>query len=256
MGEVKSYPSRELTRLRRQWLRRNLRYVVAMIAFYLAVGAGSFWWGASFANGLGWYVIGLLQTGLAAALLHLLNSAVLAHEPRAIFQLRGAWGEDNTRTELEGARKDKLVWGWVDSITLQSADLDHVVVTRQGGVVVLDSKFRTDVTSTQVADMVRAAARARGRAEGLARTVLTSESAGRRRSSRTSVSVTPCIVLWGPARHRVPDRHQVDGVHFVDGTKLKQWLHGLPPSPVSEEAARDFLDRLTAWRDRASAARA
>ncbi|MFC7723471.1 hypothetical protein ACFQW6_00010 [Nocardioides sp. GCM10028917] len=53
------------------------------------------------------------------------------------------------------------------SIALQSADLDHVVVTREGGVVVIDSKFHTDLTSTQVADMVRAAARARSRAEAL-----------------------------------------------------------------------------------------
>jgi hypothetical protein len=70
-------------------------------------------------------------------LLHLLNTAVFAHEPRAIFQLRGAWGEDHTRTGLESARKGRLVWGWVDSIALQSPDLDHVVVTREGGVVVV-----------------------------------------------------------------------------------------------------------------------
>jgi hypothetical protein len=48
----------------------------------------------------------------------------------------------------------------------------------------------------------------------------------------------------------------VDGVHFIDGTKLKQWLHQLPSSPVSEEAARDFLQRLTDWRDRLGAAHA
>lgn len=256
MGAVKSYPSRELTHLRREWLQRNRGLIVLMAASYLAVVAASSWWAAAFSAGAGWYVIGVLHAGLAAMLLHLLNSAVLAHEPRAIFQLRGAWGEDNTRTQLETARKKKLVWGWVDSITLQSADLDHVVVTRQGGVVVLDSKFRTGVTTTQVTDMVRAAARARGRAEGLARTVLKSEPAGRRRASRTPVTVTPCIVMWGPARHGVPEGHQVDGVHVVDGTKLRQWLHQLPPSPVSEDAARDFLERLTAWRDRADAARA
>jgi hypothetical protein len=256
MGAVKSYPSRELARLRREWLQSKQRYVVVMAAFYVAVVAASSWWAASFSSGVGWYAIGVLHAGLAAMLLHLLNAAVFAHEPRAIFQLRGAWGEDNTRTELESARRKRLVWGWVDSIALQSADLDHVVVTREGGVVVLDSKFRTDVTSTQVADMVRAAARARSRAEALARTVLKSEPAGRRRTSRTSVTVTPCIVIWGPARHDVPDGHQVDGVHFVDGTKLKQWLHQLPSSPVSEDAARDFLERLTDWRDRIGAARA
>ena len=256
MGAMKSYPSRELSRLRREWLRSRQQYVVLIAAFYLAVVIASFCWGAAFAGPDGWYFIGLLQAGLAAMLLHLLNSAVLAHEPRAIFQMRGAWGEDNTRSELESARRRKLVWGWVDSISLQSGDLDHVVVTRNGGVVVLDSKFRTVVTAAQVADMTRAAARARARAEALARSVLKSEPAGRRRASRTSVTVTPCIVIWGPARHGVPDEHHVDGVHFIDGGRLREWLHQLPPSPVSEEAAHDFLKRLTEWRDRSPAARA
>ena len=48
----------------------------------------------------------------------------------------------------------------------------------------------------------------------------------------------------------------MDGVHFIDGTKLKQWLRQLPSSPVTEEAARDFLERLTDWRDRIGAGRA
>ena len=256
MGSIKSYPSRELSRLRREWLWSRQRYVVLMAAFYLAVVIASFCWGTAFAGPHGWYFIGLLQAGLAAMLLHLLHSAVLAHEPRAIFQMRGAWGEDNTRSELESARRKKLVWGWVDSISLQSGDLDHVVVTRNGGVVVLDSKFRTDVTATQVADMTRAAARARARAEALARTLLKSDPVGRRRATRTSVTVTPCIVMWGPARHGVPDGHTVDGVHFIDGGELQQWLRQLPPSPVSKEAARDFLDKLVDWRDRAGAVRA
>jgi hypothetical protein len=253
MGAVRSYPSRELRRLRREWLSSRRRYVVLMGAFYVAVVMASSVLGVAFADRLGWYAMGLLHAGLAAMLLHLLNSAVMAHEPRAIFQMRGAWGEDNTRSELEGARKKKLVWGWVDSISLQSGDLDHVVVTRNGGVVVLDSKFRTEVTSTQIADMTRAAARARARAEALARTVLKSEPVGRRRASRTSITVTPCIVIWGPARHGVPDEHRVDGVHLIDGGRLKEWLHQLPPSPVSEDAAHDFLERLTDWRDRTAA---
>ncbi|GAA4821205.1 hypothetical protein ACFQ0K_19380 [Nocardioides caeni] len=66
-----------------------------------------------------WYVIGLLHAGLLAAALHLINSAFLAYEVTAIWQLRGAWGEDNTRSELRKAKRRRLVWGWVDSITLQ-----------------------------------------------------------------------------------------------------------------------------------------
>lgn len=148
MGAVKSYPSRELSRLRFEWLRSRQRLVVLMAAFYVAVVAGSSCWGVAYAGQHGWYVIGVLHASLAAMLLHLLNSAVLAHEPRAIFQLRGAWGED------------------------------------------------------------------------------------------------------------MPDGHTVDGVHFVDGGKLEQWLRQLPPSPVSKEAAHDFLAKLADWRDRAAAVRA
>ena len=89
MGAVKSYPSRELARLRREWLQSKQHYVVVMAAFYVAVVAASSWWAASFSRGVGWYAIGVLHAGLAAMLLHLLNTAVFAHEPRAIFQLRG-----------------------------------------------------------------------------------------------------------------------------------------------------------------------
>jgi hypothetical protein len=55
-----------------------------------------------------WYLLGLAQTGLAAAGLHLLNSAFLAHDPQAMSYVRGAWGEDNTRTDLARARRKRL----------------------------------------------------------------------------------------------------------------------------------------------------
>jgi hypothetical protein len=253
MSTVKSYPSVELSRLRREWLRRNRGPVLLVGAFFVAAVGASTWWGFTFSNSGAWYVVGLLHAGVAATFLHLLNSAILAHEPRAVFQLRGAWGEDNTRSELQSARQRRLIWGWVDSITFRSGDLDHVVVTREGGVVVLDSKFRTDVTQTSIVEMTKSARRARTRAEGIARTVLGSDRSGRRRASATSVTVTPCIVVWGPASRDVPDGHVVDGVHFVSGRKLKQWLAQLPPSSVSREAADDLLERLAAWRERARA---
>jgi hypothetical protein len=90
-----------------------------------------------------WYLLGLAQAGLAAAGLHLLNSAFLAHDPQAMSYVRGAWGEDNTRTDLARARRKRLCGGWVNSIELQIGDIDHLVVTRLGGVVAIDSKWRT-----------------------------------------------------------------------------------------------------------------
>lgn len=248
MSSVKSYPSRELNRLRRDWLLRNRRTVLMAGAFFLLAEAAAVWTGYFLSSSPGWYLVGLLHAAIPAVFLHLLNNAIFAHEPRAVFQLRGAWGEDNTRSELESARKRRIIWDWIDSITLKAGDLDHVVVTREGGVVVLDSKFRTDITASGVAEMAASAARARLRTEGLVRTVLPADKTGRRRSSNTSVAVTACIVLWGPARAGMPETHIVDGVHFVDGNKLQQWLASLPSSPVSKEASTDLLDRLAKFR--------
>ena len=52
MGAVKSYPSRELARLRREWLQSKQRYVVLMAALYVAVVAASSWWAVAFSAGL------------------------------------------------------------------------------------------------------------------------------------------------------------------------------------------------------------
>ena len=249
MSTVKSYPRRELGRLRTRWLIRNKKTVSVACALFLASALIATWLGLTHSSRAVWYLIGVLHAGLVATVLHFINSAVLANEPRAVLQLRGAWGEDNTRSELQRAKKRKLVWDWVDSIPLQASDLDHVVVTRSGGVVVLDFKFRTDLTSAGVAEMAVSAARARVRTEALARTVLPRERSGRRRASSTSVAVMPCIVLWGPARHGMPENHVVDGVHFVDGSKLVRWLEKLPTSTVSQEAGSDLLVRLRKFRD-------
>ena len=97
----------------------------------------------------------------------------------------------------------------------------------------LDSKFRTDLTEAQ------------GRRDGGIRSAGTPENRGcgsDRAPFRqdwtttfrlnTSVAVTACIVLWGPARVGMPETHVVDGVHFVDGSRLEQWLATLQSSPV------------------------
>lgn len=55
--------------------------------------------------------------------------------------IRGAYGEDQTRTELQRAQRAGLVWAWIDSVSLQRGDIDHIVVTRRGGVVALDWAF-------------------------------------------------------------------------------------------------------------------
>ncbi len=89
---VSAFPRRELKRLRRRWLRRNLGIVAFLMAGFVLVAALTSVPLATSELPVRWYVIGLLQASLVAAALHLVNSAFLAHEATAIWQLRGAWG--------------------------------------------------------------------------------------------------------------------------------------------------------------------
>lgn len=247
MGAVPSYPRRELGRLRMAWLRRNQRLVLMLfVGTIVLAGLTSLPLLVVPAPGR-WYLLGLLHAGLGAAVLHLLHSAFLAHERGAIFQLRGAWGEENTRSELQRARRRRLIWGWVDSITLRVGDLDHVVITRSGGIVVLDSKWRSEVTPDAVADMTASATRTRVRAEALARTLLKADRSGRHRGPG-AIKVTPVVVVWGPARLTLPKGHAIGDVHFVDGRDLVGWLRRLDGQQVAREAAADLIQRLEEYR--------
>jgi hypothetical protein len=161
-------------------------------------------------------------------------------------------GEDNTRGELQRAKRRRLIWGWVDSINLQAGDLDHLVVTRRGGIVVLDSKWRNRVTQHDIAEMARSGHKARMRADGLTRTLLKSERAARHRAKLPTLAVTPVVVVWGAAQSTVPDQTVVDGVRFVAGRQLVALLRQFDGNEVSKAAAKDALERLedfraTAW---------
>jgi hypothetical protein len=205
-----------------------------------------------------WWFLGVFHALVVAAFLHVTQLAFLAHDPDAVRLLRGAWGEDNTRSELQRAKRRRLVWGWVDSITLQAGDLDHFVLTRRGGLIVIDSKWRNRATDT--IDMARAAHRARLRAEALADSVLPRERRARHRSNVRPLRVTPVVVLWGAAQHGVPERAHVDGIEFVAGRHLLAWLRQLDGQPISKNAAHDILERLEryrafAWKSAAAAKR-
>jgi hypothetical protein len=197
-------------------------------------------------------VLGAVHVGLLAAAAHLLQSAFLAHDREAIWHVRGAWGEENTRSELQRAKRRRVIWGWVDSISLQIGDLDHVVVTRHGGLIVLDSKWRNEVTSHDAAEMARAANRAKSRAEGVARSVLRSQGAGRA-TTVPAPKVIPAVVVWGAAQRTVPDGTVINDVAFVPGRKLLRWLRDLDGEVITKHDADRLLGRLQ--RFRASAAR-
>jgi Nuclease-related domain len=238
------YSRREFRRRLRDWLRRNLKLIalltiglVALIAVItsLVLATGP-------ASPFTWWLLGVLQTGMVATYAHLLHTGFLAHDTDAIRHVRGAWGEDNTRSELQRAKRKKLVWGWADSLDLMYGDIDHLVVTRRGGLVAIDSKWRNKIHDT--ADMARSAQKVRLRAEGLTRDLLKGDSRGARRAKVNPLSVTAVVVVWGADQHTVPDGATVDGIEFIAGRRLVGWLARLDGQPVDQAAAAGILRSL------------
>ena len=248
MTKYQPYSRREFQRRLAHWVKRNLKVVlvltagavglVALVTLLLAVVFPT--------TAFTWWLLGVFQAIMVAAYLHLLHAAFLAHDREAIWHLRGAWGEETTRSELQRAKRKKLIWGWVDSISLQAGDIDHLVVTRHGGLVAVDSKWRNQASDT--IDMAKAANKARLRAEGLAQTLLKSDRGARHRSKINPLKVTPVVVLWGTAQHDVPDSARVDDIEFVAGRRLLDWLAKLDGQPVNEAAAADVVQRLEGYR--------
>ncbi len=256
MPQHHPYSRRELRQRRGQWTRRNAKLVTiftvgAITTFaFITVLIVKTMPSMSFT----WWLMGVVQTGLVAAYLHLLHSAFLAFDGEAIWHVRGAWGEDNTRSELQRAKRRRLIWGWVDSVGLQNGDIDHLVVTRRGGLVVIDSKWRNRIHDT--ADMARAAQKVRLRAEGLTRDLLKGGSRGSRRAKVNPLGVTSIVVLWGTAQHDVPDGAEVDGIAFIPGRKLVPWLAQLDGQAVDKVAANEVVRNVERYRDRAEEAKA
>jgi len=250
MARFNPYPRRTYNDLFKAWARRNTKLLGLTTAMTLVLLAFETALILTFVrqHDFRWWILGVFQTAVVAVALHLLNTAFLAHECEAIWKLRGAWGEEATRGELRRAKKQRVIWGWVDSIELQAGDLDHLVLSRKGGFVAIDSKWRSNGTDT--AEMARSAARAKLRAEALTRTVLRSERGGHRAKAHAA-AVRSTVVVWGPVRHNVPDGFAVDGIEFIRGQQLRTWLQNLPGEQIDEIAAKDALDRLRKFRSRA-----
>lgn len=248
MPKYRPFSRREFRRHFAQWANENLKVVVVLTAGTVGLLAVVTGW-LLFAlpkSPASWWFLGALQASVVAVYLHLLNASFLAHDREAIWHMRGAWGEENTRSELQRAKRKKLIWGWVDSISLQVGDLDHLVVTRQGGLVMIDSKWRNEASDT--IDMAKAARKANLRAQALAQTLLKGERGARHRAKVDAFNVTAVVVLWGAAQHHVPSNARVDGIEFVAGRQLLAWLSKLEGHPVNEAAAADVLKRLEGFR--------
>lgn len=250
MTKFKPYSRRALSRRRLAWARRNgallLLATGGLAGVLVLLTALLVWtWPGTSSK---WYLIGFLHAALIATAAHLFETAFFAHDREAMSHVRGAWGEENTTSELKTARRKGLIWGWVDSISLQAGDLDHLVVTRHGGLVAIDSKFRNQANDT--IDMAAAAKKARMRAEALANTLLKGDK-GAHRAKINPLNVTPIVVVWGAVQADIPSPARVDGIDFVAGRGLIDWLARLEGQPVSKEAANDVVKRLEEYRSTA-----
>ena len=248
--KYKPYSRRELNKAFRAWAKEESR-IIAVVALGMLVIAAIATavllvvWPATQQRA---YALGAMHAASVAAFVQLVVLTFLAREPKAMTHVRGAWGEENTQDQLKRARRKGLVWGWVDSVTLASGDIDHVVVTRKGGVVVVDSKWRNSGDVADRDQMIRAAQKAKRRADGLIHSLLGSER-GRRRERGTAVSVTPVVVVWGSFQRQFHDQPVVvDGIPFVPGRQFVAWLEELDGEPVQAHAANEILSAIEQFR--------
>ncbi|GAA2150297.1 hypothetical protein GCM10009844_31070 [Nocardioides koreensis] len=247
MTKFQPYSRREFQRRFVVWAKRNTTLLVIVTCGMVGIVSFVTWVIAFWlpTTAFTWWLLGIVQASMVGIYLHLLHAAFLAHDGEAIWHLRGAWGEDNTRSELQRAKRKQLIWGWIDSINLLAGDLDHLVVTRNGGLVAIDSKWRNRASDT--ADMARAASKAKLRAEALTRT-LWKRDKGAHRARVDSLPVTSIVVLWGAAQHGVPDGATVNGIEFIAGRRLIAWLSKLEDQPVTRAAAAEIVERLEGYR--------
>lgn len=252
MTQYRPYSRRVVRRRTRAWLRRYANVVVlsaGLTALLIALEAGLLL-GLSRPGPLQWFLLGLISAVLVTGLVGALCAMFLITDEEAVRQVRGAWGEENTREELKRARKRQAIWGWVDSLTVESGDVDHIVVSRKGGVIAIDSKWRTKVDVQGRDAMVRQARDARQRTETAVRTVLSRNRRGRR-ADGGSISVRTVVVLWGSAQSTLPPDVHIDGVDFIRGRELAPWLERLEGDAVDQAPAEELLMSLEEYRERA-----
>ena len=164
------------------------------------------WW-------LSGYLLGLVQ-GIFVSLLATALLCAFHASTGSIWQMAGAWGEDSTTDELRKAKRRGLIWGFVNGVATSTGDVDHVVVTKRGGIVAVDSKYHAQLRSDTVQrDLVSAAASAR-------RARLIMLSFGRR------LEIAPVAVVWGGAQHLLGPEHKSLG-NVVGGRELVPWLRSL-----------------------------
>ena len=175
----------------------------------------------------------------------------LASTPRAIELFRGSLGEENTQDDLRVLLRRKVIWGWVDSVAVQGGDIDHLVVTRDAGVLALDSKWRSEWDDRVQGSAVDQARRAARRAQSILRSegFFERSTKARHRDPESGLAVRPVVVVWGAAA-RLVETTCADGVQVVPGPDLKSWLATLSGDVIDEQSAHELLTTLHEFRRR------
>ena len=184
------------------------------------------------------YLLGVAHGVLAGALVWMVVLVFLAFTG-SIWQLAGAWGEDNTRDELKHAARQSHIWGSIHNIELANGDIDHLVITA-GGVIAIDSKWHVSSRDPSgLTDDVRRATAAAAKAKSVLR------------SLKRPMDVRPVVVIWGAGQHDVPEGGgQVEGVDVVAGKDLRRWLRDLDSGDLQRDQARVLLANLNRFKRR------
>ncbi|HWD79700.1 MAG TPA: NERD domain-containing protein [Kribbella sp.] len=184
------------------------------------------------------YLRGLFQGAFAMGVLAAVGLLFLLHTG-AWRELAGVNGEDGTRGELRIARRRRRIWGWIDNLEVQGGDVDHLVVT-SAGVLVVDSKWHTSDLNDA---LLHADAAAAHRAARLARLIL-------RSLGLTDLQIDPVVVVWGGAQSSLGHQVRIDGVEFVGGPDLQRWLTRRASGALTSRRAADVLTRLREFKAR------
>jgi hypothetical protein len=168
------------------------------------------------------YRLGLIQASLAGMFVVAFTSLFLLYSG-AGWKLVGAWGEDNTRDQLRKAERKDLVWGSIDTVKLKGVDIDHVVVTKCG-VLVIDSKWHAkEQLSNWYLDKDAQAAK-----EGVSKVSSILRSTNFQKIDPDlprELEVTPVIAIWGAGEGKFLEGISLhEGVVFLAGKNLQTWL--------------------------------
>lgn len=170
------------------------------------------------------YLLGLIHGLVAAAVVGVAASWVLAPKD-----------EKGTADLLRSARREHQVWGWVDDVELQGGDVDHLVVTREGGVVAIDSRWGSEELTPELlaADAQRAL-------------LATRRASSRLQTRNVTAAVRPLLVYWGSIQGDVKKLsvRNLEGVEFLAGRELRAWLRKQNGRPVERAEAHRILKAL------------